>query len=592
MDISYIIYYVILLILSKVENYEQYIEYKFSKCGASERCIKKIEQCRSKYSSLVKYKVCLSSSIFGESKIISELPDSIFYTYYNDFYRGDIKSTYFDFILDVLELSINDNNYNYLYEKVGNSIQINLDKIHSDVKNNIIPESIINYINNPYIYNNIMENAVYSYIANKLDEKIYVDNGYLRSVIKFSGNYNEELFYNNINEYFFNSTLTNEEVKFIIDNHNNSNLKGLFLIGLENKIENKEIDEEFIKKIKSGITKLNRLLVDYESTSIKMIVDNVMNDNKYDNNIFDLIETISKFLNMENNIKYEYTKDTNDNITLNSKKIRANSVYEGSKSIAESIYNLVFDYYDFLYNYPSNNANNTIDKATNRTIYYMDNGKMIYTSINDRVLDVMDDSNFYESIYRPLISLGEKENENEYIMESVKLMNELYYYYTSTYKLNPIEKKEINDPAEIKVEEYITDQLDIQFTENTYLELIDNENDAYYLDGLKAYISEGCPYYYDEEDINYSQVLSALRLENYYNTKYGKYLETYPVCENYAYIYEDWIETLKDVPKDNNNEYDNSIGYTPRRTTKARTTKTRTRMRTVTIKRNRRYFNN
>jgi len=55
-------------------------------------------------------------------------------------------------------------------------------------------------------------------------------------------------------------------------------------------------------------------------------------------------------------------------------------------------------------------------------------------------------------LYRPLISFGEENKENKYIIESVKLVNELYKYYSSSYELKPIEKKEINDDTEVNYE--------------------------------------------------------------------------------------------------------------------------------------------
>jgi len=91
--------------------------------------------------------------------------------------------------------------------------------------------------------------------------------------------------------------------------------------------------------------------------------------------------------------------------------------------------------------------------------------------------------------------------------------------------------------------------LDIQFTENTFLNIIDTENDLYYLDKLKTYIVGICSKYYEEEhenDINYMKVLSAIRIENYYNTIYGKYIENNQICENYVYVLKDWMEIRND----------------------------------------------
>jgi len=78
-------------------------------------------------------------------------------------------------------------------------------------------------------FDNFEEKAFYNYIGHITDENKTVDLECLRSVIKFDGNYNEELFYNVINEKFFQNKLTNEEIGFIIENRNDYNLQGLFL---------------------------------------------------------------------------------------------------------------------------------------------------------------------------------------------------------------------------------------------------------------------------------------------------------------------------------------------------------------------------
>jgi len=251
-----------------------------SECGASEDCIEKNSLCEYDYDyDKTEYTRCLSSNIFGDSRVFYSLPEDMKNSYLDDFYKAitsmdyseKIKDLYFEFILDILKLSYNEESYIGLYENVLNSVIVDIKQVKSDIEKGKIDIFEIKYAK----FDNSEEKAFYNYIGHIAEENKTVDLECLRSVINFNGNYNEELFYNVINEKFFQNKLTNEEIRFIIENRNDYNLQGLFFRIRDN--ENISNKEEYIRNITIGIVELNKFLVDYDSFNYKNIIDNIYN---------------------------------------------------------------------------------------------------------------------------------------------------------------------------------------------------------------------------------------------------------------------------------------------------------------------------
>jgi len=271
MLVNIVIYYLYLLIVSKSDNYIQYIE-TFSECGASESCLNGIKQC-GKYINRMKNETCLSTSIFGESDIISELPESIVDPYLDKFYEKDIKNVYFDFILDVLELSMTNKDYYYLYDKVQNSLSINFNKINSDLYDKIIPRNEIFETNNIYLKDHIREKVFYICILNKLSH--YPDDGieYISSLINFNENYNIELLSSIDEKYFKNDQNIENPLK---------NTISYLLFTSENNRENykRKLEKNF-KYISSFIPELEKSLI-HDASYIEDLIDYI----KYCNSIY------------------------------------------------------------------------------------------------------------------------------------------------------------------------------------------------------------------------------------------------------------------------------------------------------------------
>jgi len=139
-----------------------------------------------------------------------------------------------------------------------------------------------------------------------------------------------------------------------------------------------------------------------------------------------MIKNLSVFSYDIFNIKYDYTKDNDDIITITS-KLDINSIYGNSTTVAQSIYNLVYDYYNNIYTYYLNDTNT--DDTYN--IYYYENITFLYATLQENnAMNMLKNSDFYESVYCTLISLEKNNKNNYYISESVKLVNELYFYYS------------------------------------------------------------------------------------------------------------------------------------------------------------------
>jgi len=551
-----IIYYIYVFLVSKQELYDKYI-LNTSKCGASELCLNKLKICGYKKKDN-DYRRCISLNLFGKSVLVSELPDEIKNPYLNKFYSAGeswephekLKNVYFEFILDILELAFTNESYNYLYGHAVNSLLLDIGEVKSDIENGKIDISVLRNVK----FSNLQEIIFYNYIAYKRDKE--VGNGIVlyNSIVKFNGNYNEKMFYSIINEKFFQNKLTNDQIHHIIEYHDDKNLKGLLLSEQENG--NFEKRDEFLDIIISGISELNEFLVGYDSTNYKDIIDNLYYDNKSNHNVFEMINNISNFLYNPINIKYNYTKDNNDFIHLTS-KLDINSIYGNSTTVAESIYNWIYDYYDSIYTAFIND----VDTTNTYDIYYYNNNTLLYNTEQEKEsMYLLEKSDFYNSIYSTVISLGINNKNNSYIEESVKLVNELYIYYSlGNYKLKNFDKKNLNDTQEINYEEYINDTFDAVFKENTFKYLIDSDEiNINYLDDLKNHISQSCELY-NNEQVHPMVALSVIELENYYNVVYGKDDDSLNESQYCDGDYEGVIYKLRKFQnndKDDYNDYD------------------------------------
>ncbi|OUM63125.1 hypothetical protein PIROE2DRAFT_10438 [Piromyces sp. E2] len=472
------------------------------------------------------YKHCLSYALFGKSNILNNIPES--YNIYidnlykasslsddEDIYSVELKKVYFDFILSLLKLSANDEKYNNLYKVIMNSLLIYKNVVYDDIKNGKIDISKIDDIDYVSIAQELFYKDLFMDFSKNFGEINYKGKDFFKLNSKY---YNENLFLKTINERFFNNEYTIEQVGFLIKNNNSYNMQGIYLIDNDsNNIGSTNFTQNFNK---TEIYKLNEFL---------WIIKHPI-------------------------IKFEYEKDKENNRISVTSKIDANSIYENSKSLSESIYHLIYDYYDLIYNFNHDDTTSSSGGGNNyKYIYYVDNEKLIYDIINGNTLDILINSNFYDSVYSTMITI-EKNNKinNPYIKESIKLVNKLYNYYAFNINLDKIEKKKImqkiDDTNEIKYQTDIAVGYDTIFKENTYRYLIDNEsNYQLYLPQFKEYLKNMCISYHSHND--YIKALSAIDLEDYFNVNVVEsnenlYISSY--CNNdYGTIHTNWEKSIE-----------------------------------------------
>ncbi|OUM57951.1 hypothetical protein PIROE2DRAFT_16904 [Piromyces sp. E2] len=264
----------------------------------------------------------------------------------------------------------------------------------------------------------------------------------------------------------------------------------------------------------TSFSKFNEnFLINYDDTLAVDVIMKRMEVNEVSNhNIFDMIYSIYEVLDMDNEIRYVYNE--NDN-TMN--QLDYNSIYENSESISEAIYNLIYDYYQYIYSVSERDNESENYYFT----YYYNNDEIYYRLLRGDTLS----------------ELREKE---------------LFKYCINTgYELNDIKRYEKKINTDIDYHNDIDESFDITFKENTFLYLIQNESQDLYLNDLKNYITEVCTNYNKNQRKYLQNVISVMEIESYYNNIHEEYL-TNSSISNYDYdeIIEEsnklLIETLED----------------------------------------------
>jgi len=529
--IHILIYYLFVFILSKLKNYQNYIldGEDVMLCRFYD-----IKTCEYDYSEddIEDYKLCISFALFDDFDSIYEFPESvdkyllklyqnsILFEEYEDYSR-EFAKTYFDFYLYYLKLSANNEKYNHLYKILMKNLIIQRGNMKKDIENKkidisqIIKDETFKEIAEQLFYKDLFEN-----FSKSLEEVNYNRNLFFEFD---TDNYNEELFTKEINKRFFNGRYTEEEVQFILTHHDNYNLQGLDI----NSSKKKKSIESIENLNKTEIEDLNLFLRKYKLNDIGSLIYNLNENKSIQYNIFDTLLDLCGYLDIDYSFRYVIIKpeenEENDEATKTKKnkkvtitsEIDPDSIYASSKSFSESIYNLIYDYYELIY---SISVNSTSD-SNYKIIYYYDEEYLTYNLIHGDTIDALMDTNFYYSIYSPIINLYRQYKNNDYIKEAKKLTDSLYNNYAFGQPMEEMVKRNITQEMdysnEINYEEDIK-EYDTIIKENTFMYLMDYEMDYHlYLPLLKAHIEDLCKNHNANRD--HTKGISAKDLENYFN---------------------------------------------------------------------------
>ncbi|OUM63110.1 hypothetical protein PIROE2DRAFT_10418 [Piromyces sp. E2] len=515
-----LLYYIYVYIIFKKNDFSSISDK--SVCGGDEECLSSIKQCNIYYiDNFNEYSLCVKRKVFGKEINFPNEEE-----YIKSFYKASVSSAsfeamqyaYFKFILDILKLSIYDNQFSNLVAEVRKSIYIDFNYDVTGLSYDLIKdlkENIQNELKLDLSYEGIKE------IANEFN---YHDNYNLENNSDF------ESFYSTLNKKYFDNKVSNDDIEFLINHLKDYNLEML--------LSNSNIDETSLSEFNK------KFLINYDDT---LAVDDIMRRMEVNeissHNIFDMIYSIYEVLDMDNEIRYVYNESDKTMSQLD-----YNSIYENSESISEAIYNLIYDYYQYIYSVSERDNESENYYFT----YYYNNDKIYYRLLRGDTLSELRESNFYNSIYNTIISIYSKNENNLLLKKCVKIVEELFKYCINTdYKLSDIKRYEKKINTDINYHNDIDESFDITFKENTFLYLIENESQDLYLNDLKNYITEVCTNYNNDQSKYLQDVISVMEIESYYNNIHEEYL-TNSSISNYDYdeLIEErsklLIETLED----------------------------------------------
>ncbi|ORX63279.1 hypothetical protein BCR32DRAFT_307871 [Anaeromyces robustus] len=434
----------------------------------------------------------------------------------------EMRKVYFEIILHVLKLSAEEKQYQSLFEYAVKSINIDYNNLEFD-RSKIEDET----------YKEVADKLYFSDLLNHYNKTYFNRNKFYD---KNESNYNS--FYNEINEKYFENRVKSEDIGYLIKYFNKYNLE-VFL-------SQSSINGTFVSEF------VNNFLIDYDdSLSVEDMVDSMNEEIKSEHNIFDMIYNLCDVLNRDTNFKYIYNVNNKD---LNILDI--DSFYENANSLAEVIYNLIYDYYNYIYNISLDN-----DESNYFTpLYHFDGDNISFTFRYGNTLEALEDSDFYDTIYNTIIVIAKNNPKSIYISKCLSLVEELYKVVISDYPLKEIKKEKFTDKIEIDYKSDITDAVDITLTKNTFKYLIDNENKNIYLNELKSYIEEVCNSYDKESSSNSLHEQTAMELEYYFNSVYiDNILVLSDKCtENYEDTVDNWLNNISESI-DENSFYDYMI---------------------------------
>ncbi|KAG4100718.1 hypothetical protein H8356DRAFT_1385258 [Neocallimastix lanati (nom. inval.)] len=500
---------------------------KSSICGSTNDCLRIIKSCDKNYKRKFSvYSGCVNHAIFGRN---FEFPDKekymkLMYSASNSksSIAKNMRKVYFQIILSVLKSSGYNEEYESLYQDAMKSIIIDFQNLDFDLSK--VQDKT---------YNEVAEIVYFSDLVNKYNHDTFERK-------KF---YNKEnsvtngAFLNELNVKYFQNSIDTKYIKYILENLYNYNLEPILL-------SNPNINTTTISEFQKNF------LVDYnEYYSINDMVDYMEEDVTSNYNIFEFIYEVCTILNKEFNIKYVY----NENDKKMTSSLDFSSLYENVNTISELIYNLIFDYYNYIYAI-------SVDKDfkdSYTVLHYFDEDDLYFTIKFGNTLDALMDSDFYKSIYYPIISFNKKNKGNKYISECVRLVEQLYKFTNGNYELKKIKKEKFTVKKDIDYKADIDEFYDIQFRENSFLNLIENKDTDIYKDELINYIHEYCLKYSKMGASYFHYALSALNLENQYSINDDNIIHmTYVLKKNEEEIYKAWYnQNLELIDDDKSSEY-------------------------------------
>jgi len=523
--INALIHYMLLYVAYKTDDYSMIN--KNSVCGGTNGCMNAINDCLLDYydyDDIEGFEECFSRNVFGVINRTIDFPNKT--EYYEKMYNvigkiNKIKKVYFEFILNSLkECADNEELYNNLYKYLKLSIYIDENNI-GDFNVNIIEDEEVKKIADKLFYIDQFSNGKLfnKYLNGKNGTKFQ---NFMNKFFNTERKSDYSTLYEIINEKYFDNTLKNEDIGFILENYNTYNMQTFLHRNNVNA---------------TSLEKFNREFLMYYDKSIDVvdIVKMMANNNENEHNVFDMLINISTFLNRNTYYRYMYNDQYEKMNTLD-----INSFYENAKSLAEVIYNLIFDYYNYIYD----NSQNDKNSESFRPIYQLEGNTLHYTIRNGDTIDKLENSNFYSDIYNTIISLEKKNKDNAYISKCVTLVQEIFKYYTSDYELKPIEKESINyDGNDIDYSTDLNKKYKSYFRENTFNYMIENKSRDIYKTNLFNYITNSYNNYIKDNESYYFDVLSVIRLENSYNSYNmdDRLSITDQLKNSYEEIYKQWV---------------------------------------------------
>jgi len=526
MNVSALLYFLFVYIVYKTNKFD--VINKNSTCGGTNDCLKKIKSCDNSYKRKFSvYSACVNKAIFGRN---FEFPDKD--KYMNLMYSAstsksstakNMRSVYFQIILSVLKSSGYNNEYESLYDDAMKSIIIDFQNLDFDLSK--VQDKT---------YNEVAEIVYFNDLVNKYNLDFFQREKFYNK----ENSVTNDAFLNELNVKYFENSIETKYIKYILENLNNYNIEPILL-------SNPNINTTTISEFQKNF------LVDYnEYYSINDMIDYIEEDETSNYNLFDFIYEVCTILNKEFDIKYLY----NEKDKKMTSSLDFSSLYENVNTISELIYNLIFDYYNYIYTI-------SVDqdyKDSYSVLHYFDEDNLYFNIKFGNTLDALIDSNFYKSIYYPIISFNKKYKGNKYISECVRLVEQLYKVTSGNYELKEIKKVKFTIKNDIDYKADLDEFYDIEFREKSFLILIENKDSDIYEDELRNYIHEYC-LKYNKMGSSYSHyALSALNLENQYNSINDDNMiqMTYVLKKNEEEIYEAWYnQNLELIDDEKSRDY-------------------------------------
>lgn len=214
-------------------------------------------------------------------------------------------------------------------------------------------------------------------------------------------------FYETIKNKYFSGNVDNSEIEILLKYFNKYNLDTF----TSESIMSETALIEFYKKF----------LINYDDAlDVNDIIKRMEINDISHHNIFEMINNIYDVLNIENKIKYNFDEDDKTMTVLD-----INSIYENSSTVSVAINNLIYDYYQYIYNIYKED-----EESDNFTFsYYYKNSDVYYNFKRGVTLRVLQNSNFYNIIYNTLLSLynDNNNNNNPLILKFIEIVDETFF---------------------------------------------------------------------------------------------------------------------------------------------------------------------